>query len=363
VKWRIALVLSVLVLAATAVVGWGVYRTLTLPGPTPKGRVVVDHSDAGVAYGATSSSSVLFEVEEGEPLGRVARRLDAQGLLPQGLLFSPRIWVLYAQLKGLDREIKAGQYELASNLSPVEILEKLCAGQVKTYPVTIPEGLYIEATAERLEQAGITQAAAFVELARSPEFARELGISGEDLEGYLFPETYRFRAETAPEDVARRMVEEFEASLTAEDRAAIEASPLSLHEVVTLASIVEKETGVAAERPQIAAVFLNRLEKRMRLQTDPTVIYGILRTRGSFDGNLRRADLKDDTPYNTYTRGGLPPGPIASVGIDSIRAVLAPADVDYLYFVSRNDGTHYFSSTLREHNNAVIRFQKGGRSE
>ena len=127
---------------------------------------------------------------------------------------------------------------------------------------------------------------------------------------------------------------------------------------MTLASIVEKETGAAHERPRIAAVFRNRLERRMRLQSDPTVIYGVLRTRGEFDGNLRRGDLEADTPYNTYTRGGLPPGPISSASMASIRAVLTPEDVPYLYFVSQNDGTHYFSTTLREHVNAVNRYQK-----
>jgi len=309
----------------------------------------------------TAADVQTFSVGEGEPLIRVVRRLEQQGLLPDRALFGPRIVVLFAQFQGVDREIKAGEYDLVATMTPVEILEKLRTGEVKTYPVTIPEGLHLEETAERFEAAGIVEAVAFLAQARSAELARELEIEADDLEGYLFPETYRFRKDTPAVEVVRRMVEEFKASLTPEDRERIGATKMSLHEIVTLASIVEKETGAPEERPLIAAVFLNRLEKRMRLQTDPTVIYGILRTRGSFDGNLRRVDLRTDTPYNTYTRGGLPPGPIASVGMESIRAVLAPADVDYLYFVSRNDGTHYFSTTLRQHNNAVIRYQKNGR--
>ncbi len=302
-----------------------------------------------------------FSVADGEPLIRVVQRLDGAGLLPERVFFGPRVVVLFAQFQGVDREIKAGEYDLAPTMTPVEILEKLRTGEVKTYPVTIPEGLHLKEVAERVAAAGIVEQEEFLEAARSPELARELGIEADDLEGYLFPETYRFRKDTPGEQVVRRMVEEFKASFTPDDRARIEAAAMSLHQIVTLASIVEKETGDPDERPMIAAVFLNRLQKRMRLQTDPTVIYGILRTRGSFDGNLRRVDLRTDTPYNTYTRGGLPPGPIASVGMDSIRAVLEPADVDYLYFVSRNDGTHYFSSTLRQHNNAVNRYQKGGR--
>jgi len=319
-----------------------------------------------VARGLWESASVFaadqpFDVREGEALTTVARRLGQAGLLPERAFFGPRVLVLYAQLTGLDREIKAGEYDLRATMTPVEILDKLRTGEVKTYAVTIPEGLRIEETGRRFEAAGIVESDRFIEQARSPELARELGFELDDLEGYLFPETYRFRRDTPAREVVSRMVEEFQANLSDLDRERISSSSMSLHEIVTLASIVEKETAVPEERPLIAAVFLNRLKKRMRLQTDPTVIYGILRTRGEFDGNLRKVDLRTDTPYNTYTRGGLPPGPIASVGIDSIRAVLEPADADYLYFVSRNDGTHYFSRTLRQHNNAVIRFQRGGR--
>jgi len=310
------------------------------------------------AGGARDPEPIEFRVDDGEPLGRVAARLDRVGLLPDAPLFGARVFVLFARVQGLDREIRSGDYDLSIAMTPNEILSKLASGQVKTFAVTIPEGLHIEDTAQRLADAEITSRDELVRLARSPEFARSLGVEADSLEGYLFPETYRFRRGTPAREVLESMVEQFFSNLTDEDWRRIQASGRPLHQVVTLASIVEKETGAAAERPLIAAVFLNRLAKRMRLQTDPTVIYGILRERGSFDGNLRKVDLRSDTPYNTYTRGGLPPGPIASVGLDSIRAVLQPADVRYLYFVSRNDGTHYFSNTLREHNNAVIRYQK-----
>lgn len=299
----------------------------------------------------------LFEVAAGEPLARVAERLAGAGLLPDGLA-GPRTWVLWAQLRGADRQIKSGEYELSAALSPLQILHKLAAGEVKTWAVTLPEGLTVEEVATRLEQAGIAPAPALASLARDPRFVHGLGIEADSLEGYLFPETYRFRRGTDPAQVLEHMISEFHAAWEPRDREALAASGMTLHQVLTLASIVEKETGAPHERPRIAAVFHNRLEKGMRLQSDPTVIYGMLRETGEFDGNIRRRDLERDTAYNTYTRSGLPPGPISSVSMASIRAVLAPEDVPYLYFVSQNDGTHYFSTTLREHVNAVNRYQK-----
>jgi len=296
-----------------------------------------------------------FSIGEGEALTRVAQRLDREGFFPGRL--AARVWTLYARAKGLDRSVKSGEYDLSPSLTPIQILEKLASGQVKTYAVTFPEGSHVLEIAAKLEAAEITSRDAVVEKAFSPEFARSLGVQADSLEGYLFPETYRFRKNTPAEVVLRDMVEQLDAKLTPEDREKVTASGMSLHDVITLASIVEKETGASEERPLIAAVFHNRLARRMRLQSDPTVIYGILRERGLFDGNIRKVDLTTDSPYNTYTRGGLPAGPIASVGIDSIRAVLAPADVKYLYFVSRGNGTHYFSNTLEQHNEAVRSYQ------
>ena len=301
--------------------------------------------------------AVLVEVAAGEPLGVVAERLAAAGLLPDGLA-GPRTLVLWARLRGTDRQIKSGEYELSAALSPLGILRKLTVGEVKTWPVTLREGLTLEEVAARLDEAGVAGRDALVELARDPEFARGLGVQADSLEGYLFPETYRFQRDTRPALVLERISAEFRAAWQPADREALAASGMTLHEVVTLASIVAKETGAAHERPRISAVFHNRLRKGMRLQSDPTVIYGMLQETGAFDGNIRRRDLEADTPYNTYTRSGLPPGPISSVGMASIRAVLAPEDVPYLYFVSQNDGTHYFSTTLREHVNAVNRYQK-----
>ena len=173
-----------------------------------------------------------------------------------------------------------------------------------------------------LEEAGIARAEEFLAVASEPALAREFSLTGDGLEGYLYPETYRFRRNTPPEEVARRMVEEFQAQWTETDSERARASSLSLHEIVTLASIVEKETGTPEERPIIAGVFHNRLAQGMRLQSDPTVIYGMVASDGSWDGNIRSRDLRRDPPYNTYTRGGLPPGPISGVTMASIRAVL-----------------------------------------
>ena len=304
----------------------------------------------------------LFVVEPGEPLGKLARRLRDAGLLREAALFGPRTLVLWARLRGLDRQVKSGEYALTPAATPDDILAKIVSGEVATHPVTLPPGLNLFEVAARLAEVGIVEAPAFVERATDPALARSLGIEADSVEGYLFPETYRFRRPVPPDEVITAMVEHFHAAWSDEDRAALADFRFSLHELVTLASIVEKETGVAEERPRIAAVFDNRLRKRMRLQSDPTVIYGILVTRGEFDGNIRRRDLERDTPYNTYTRGGFPPGPIANPGIESIRAVLEPDDVAYLYFVGRNDGTHHFSVLHRDHVNAVNRYQRRRRA-
>ena len=300
-----------------------------------------------------------FRVEAGVSLAEVAGQLEREGLLPSRPLFGPDVLVWYARLLGQERQIKSGEYDLSPAQTPVQILAQLVAGHVKTYPVTVAPGLRSDEVARLLEEAEIVSGDAFLRTVSASGFARELGLETERLEGYLYPETYRFRRGTPAEEVARRMVEEFHSSWTEQDRQQARQSQLSIHEIVTLASIVEKETGTPEERPIIAGVFHNRLARGMRLQSDPTVIYGLVAAQGSWDGNIRYRDLRNDTPYNTYTRAGLPPGPIAGVTLDAIRAVLDPADVPFLYFVARSDGTHQFSRTLREHTNAVNRYQRG----
>ena len=299
-------------------------------------------------------SDSVFRIGSGDTLRVVAERLHGSELIR----LEPWILVTWGQLTGAERSIKSGEYDLTPRMTPAQILAKLVSGNVKTHPVTLPEGIRLDEVAERLERAQIVDAEEFLEYARQAELARSLGIEGESFEGYIYPETYRFRRPTPPGEILERTVTEFLSRMTDEDRAQIVDSGRSLHEIVTLASIVEKETAVESERALIAAVFWNRLRKRMRLQSDPTVIYGLIETQGHFDGDIRYRDLRADNPYNTYTRGGLPPGPIANTTIESVRSVLDPADVSYLYFVSRNDGTHEFSTTLTQHTKAVERYQR-----
>jgi len=299
---------------------------------------------------ADAPAPTVFEIPRGASLSAVAERLEAAGLVRSALAAK-----LYARSRALENRIQVGEYELSPDLSLPQILDILVSGRVKTYPVTLPEGIRASEIADRLAAAGLADRDAFLAVTRDPALAHALGIPQDGLEGYLYPDTYHLPRHLPPEQIARAMVEQFDRVYGEQIEPLAAASGLSRAEIVTLASIVEKETGVAEERPLIAAVFLNRLERGMRLETDPSVIYGI----ADFDGNLRKRDLLDDTnPYNTYRIAGLPPGPIASPGVDALRAVVAPSDTDYLYFVSQNDGTHYFSETYREHTNAVNRFQK-----
>jgi len=290
----------------------------------------------------------LFRVEPGQGLDQIAQRLQAAQLIKDARAAS-----FYARLRGDAGNLRVGEYEVSPGWSTRTILDRLTSGRVKTYEVVIPEGTRASEIAQRLEEAGLTNAEDFLAVINDAQFARSLGIEHDSLEGYLYPETYRLARHLEPSEIARILVAQFN-RVYQEVEAIAEALPLSRHEIVTLASIVEKETAAPEERPLIAAVFQNRLEQNMRLETDPTVIYGIER----FDGNLTRAHLQDrSNPYNTYRIRGLPPGPIASPGIDALRAVIEPAESDYLYFVSRNDGTHQFSRTYREHSKAVREYQ------
>ncbi len=290
----------------------------------------------------------LFSVERGQGLGHVANRLEAAELIRDA-----RAAALYGRIRGDQARLHAGEYELSPSWSVRTILDRITSGRVKTYEIVLPEGLRTSEIALRLEATGLANAAAFEEATRDAAFAESLDIPQGSLEGYLYPETYRLPRNQSARKIARVLVDQFNRVWTQIEPLARE-STLSRHEIVTLASIVEKETAAPEERPLIAAVFLNRLRKGMRLETDPTVIYGI----ANFDGNLKRQHLEDrSNPYNTYRISGLPPGPIANPGIDSLRAVLEPAETNYLYFVSKNDGTHHFSSSYREHVNAVQRYQ------
>jgi UPF0755 protein len=305
--------------------------------------------DALLQPRADGGADVLFEVKRGESLRAIATRLEEHGIVRDARATS---W--WARLRGKAEQLHAGQYWLSPALSPGEIIDILASGRVATWEVVIPEGLTAAEIGARLAERGIVDANEFSAAVADPALAKELAIPARSLEGYLFPETYRLpRGQTGPE-VARVLVEQFRAAWRQVEARAAERG-LSLHEVVTLASIVEKETGAKDERPKIASVFANRLRLNMRLESDPTVIYGV----AGFDGNLRRSDLEDTAnAYNTYQHAGLPPGPISNPGLDALRAVIDPAPSKLLYFVSKNDGTHEFSETYAQHVAAVDRYQR-----
>ena len=337
---------------------WGTRAAAAATAGAVAGALLVALAASGLREPADPAANArVFWVAPGETLVPIAERLDSAGMLPAKPLFGPRVLVAYAQLSGKDREIKSGEYDLSAAMTPLEILEKIVQGAVKMHEVTLPEGMRLDEVAARFGDAGITDPDAFLSQARDAGFARGLGLPTGSFEGYAYPETYRFRRHTPPEEVLERMLAEFRSRLTPDDLEALARSGFTLHQLVTLASIVEKESAQVEERPMIAGVYRNRLRIGMRLQSDPTVIYGIVQTRGSFDGDIRSRDLREDNVWNTYTRAGLPPGPIASPSIEAIRAVLFPADVPYLYFVARNDGSHEFSSNLTAHNAAVKRYQ------
>jgi UPF0755 protein len=299
---------------------------------------------------ATENQDKIFTVLPGQGLKQTAAFLKAEGLISDEMRFT-----LLARLEDKDKLIKAGEYFLSTTMAPRQILGQLVEGRVHLYRLTIPEGYTLVQIAAAVGDAGLAPAAAFLAAARRPEVADHHGIPADTLEGYLFPDTYYFPRGLPSTTIIATLVDRFKEAFKPEWRQRADDLNMTVHEVVTLASIIEKETGAPEERPLIASVFHNRLKKGMRLETDPTVIYGI----PEFDGNIKRRHLETYTPYNTYLIDGLPPGPIASPGARAIEAALYPAQSDYLYFVSKKDGTHQFSVTFSEHNAAVRKYQLG----
>jgi len=280
-------------------------------------------------------------------------RIIAKDLEGAGIITSAERFSFLARLKGSWKKVQAGEYEFHTSMTPLEVLDKLLKGHVKEYTVIIPEGYNLKEIGDLLDRSGIVKREDFLKRAMDRTLALSLRIDSGTLEGFLFPDTYRFTKDMMADEIIKRMVNRFnEVYRDFEERA--RALGMSKREVVTLASIVEKETGVPEERAMIAAVFHNRLKRGMRLESDPTVIYGLK----DFNGNLTRKDLETLTPYNTYKIYALPPTPIANPGKAALEATLHPAPGDYLYFVSRNDGQHHFSKDLKEHNRMVMIYQK-----
>ncbi len=296
-------------------------------------------------------SERLVDIPTGTSTPGISQRLVTAGVVRDALTFRVALW-----LSGQARGLKAGEYRFDRPMSARDVIDMIARGDVHVVPITFREGLTIAEKAEVFASSGFGAAEAFLAAAKNPGLVRDLDAEATDLEGYLFPDTYTLPRKTTADRLVERMVAQFRQVVTDELRAEAKARGLSIRQLVTLASLVEKETAKADERPTVAAVYSNRLRIGMGLQCDPTVIYALQRA-GKFTGNLRRVDLQYDSPYNTYRHPGLPPGPIAAPGKASLEAAARPASVDYLYFVSRNDGSHEFARTLPEHNRNVQRWQ------
>lgn len=297
---------------------------------------------------ALQQGPIVVEIPPHQGVLDIARRLRDAGVVRSRLGF-----VALTVARGQARRLKAGEYEFPRGAATPTVLALIASGSVRQHLVLHPEGATVAELARALEGARLASASEVMRVASDPVFLRSAGIDGPSVEGYLFPDTYQFVRGMTAEEILGRMVQRMRAKLTPEVQARARARDLALHQLLTLASIVEREAVVADERRLIAAVFWNRLKRSMPLQADPTVQYAVRKERAA----LTRADLQSDDAYNTYRYPGLPPGPIASPGLSSIEAVLDPAPVPYLYFVAADDQRHVFSTTIEQHNDAVARYR------
>ena len=293
----------------------------------------------------------FVEIPTGTGSMAMGKRLADAGVIRSPTSFRIAVW-----MRGSGRRLQAGEYRFDRAMTTAEVVDKIARGDVYVRTITFREGLTNREMAGLFEAAGFGTTDEFLKAAGNAQLIHDVDPAARDLEGYLFPDTYTLQRKTTAAQLVERMVARFKKAFTAELRENAAAGGRTIRELVTLASLVEKETGKEEERPIVAGVYANRLRIRMPLQCDPTVIYALMRA-GRYDGNIRRDDLQVDSPYNTYRYPGLPPGPIAAPGEASLRAAAAPASVPYLYFVSRNDGSHVFSTTLDEHNRNVATFQ------
>lgn len=298
-----------------------------------------------------ASLARTVEIPKGSGFFRITEILKDAGWVHN----RPFFWTL-AIVKGAAKTIRAGEYELTGSMSPAQIIEKLVRGEIKSYWVTLPEDITMNEIARRLAALNLINEKEFFSLSEDRSFLASLGIEADSIEGYLFPETYQLNRSMTTREVIRIIVRQFWKGITPEMSKRAEQMGLTLHEWVTLASMIGKEAGNREEKTLISAVFHNRLARRMRLQSDPTAVYHLER-EGTPVKAIRRRHLALDSPYNTYRINGLPPGPIANPGADSLRAALHPDRVGYLYFVSTNDGSHHFSTNLDAHNRAVAKYQ------
>lgn len=297
-------------------------------------------------------TEVLFDVMPNQTMSTVSDNLMNSHLIKNRLLFFQ-----YAKLKGANARLKKGEYALNQSMTPDEIIAVITSGKSVARNFTVVEGSTIFDIADMIEKNGIASKVDFFNLIKDKDFVLQvLGESRENLEGYLFPETYKITKFDTLKEVVTQMVKRFQI-VWGEFDAEAKAMGWSRNQVITFASIVEKETGHEKDRTIVSSVFHNRLKKKMKLQTDPTVLYGVAVLKGSMPNNISKLDLVTPTRYNSYTNYGLPPTPISNPGRNAILATLRPANTNYLYFVSRNDGTTAFSESLSQHNSAVNVFQ------
>jgi UPF0755 protein len=299
-----------------------------------------------------SSEKVTFEVEKGQNAKEIAQNLQKKGIIK-------RTWplLLGCRLFYSSQSLKAGEYAIQLPLSPKDVLHTLTEGNVILHTVTVPEGLIIQETAELMDSKGFAKKEDFIKAAADTSLIISLDKDATTLEGYLFPETYAFPKDTTSEEIVSTMVSQFMHVFDDRWKQRAEEIGMSVRDIVIIASLVEKETSLPEEKKLVSAVFHNRLKKGMKLDCDPTIIY-VLKREGKFKDRLRTKDLRLDSPYNSYLNPGLPPGPIANPGRDSLEAALYPSNEQFLYFVSKNDGTHHFSLTFREHQEAVNTYQR-----
>ena len=327
-------VAGILIALAAGAGGWWLYSRVIEP------------------YRGYTTTEVFIDIPSGTGPNGIGQRLIAAGVVRDDLTFRTAVLV-----SGRARALKAGEYRFDAPMHALDVIDKIARGDVYKRRLTFREGLTIIEMAQVFEEKQFGKADDFRKAAMNANLIADLDPAAPDLEGYLFPETYALPRDTPAAVVVEQMVAGFKKALTEEMRQSATQDGLSVRQLVTLASLVEKETGAANERPLVAAVYHNRLNLRMPMQADPTVIYA-LQKAGKYSGNLTREHLRElDSPYNTYKHAGLPPGPIAAPGRASLQAAAKPAEVDYLYFVSKNDGTHVFASTLAEHNKNVFTWQ------
>ncbi len=326
--------LTALTVVVIAVFGWLAYRQTTSP------------------FKGYLEPEKFVTVNRGFSVSQIGAELQKAGVIRSGRLFG---W--YVRLRHPTASLKAGEYRFDRPLDLQQVVEKLIRGDIFFQRVTIPEGYCAEDIAKAFVSHGIGKLAGFREATRDISLIAKVDPQAQDLEGYLFPDTFLLARNTTEKEVVERMVQGFLRAWTPERQQRARALNMTPREVVTLASIIEKETGQPIERPLVSAVFHNRLKQNIKLGSDPTVVYGVKLVK-EYDGVIHKSDLQLDSPYNTYLYAGLPPGPIASPGLASLDAALNPAEVDYLYFVSRNDGSHFFSVQYRDHMRAVQKYQR-----